>query len=393
MENYEVICEIGKGSFGSVHKIRRVRDSKILVWKELNYGKMTEKEKQQLVAEVNILRELRHPNIVRYYDRIIDKVKAKIYIVMEYCENGDMKQLLRNCKKDKDHISEEVIWKVFMQIILALYECHHRKEGKIIHRDLKPGNVFFDSKNNVKLGDFGLARILDKDSQYAYSHVGTPYYMSPEQINDSKYNEKTDIWSAGCVLYEMAALKPPFEAESQFSLASKIRAGKFNRLPEKYSEELSRVIRWMLSIKPEERPNIDDLLNVPQISLRIREKRFRENQRVLQKKKEECEKREMQVIAKENTLKKLEEVIKNKKEHLKVIEKKVNELKLNRSKTYHMKSGVSDLDVESIPDQKYSTVVSEGVKQIFSDNKKHCIESALKQGYTPNSKLKHFLKS
>jgi NIMA (never in mitosis gene a)-related kinase len=377
MDCYEVVCEIGKGSFGSVHKIRRVCDNKILVWKELNYGKMTEKEKQQLVAEVNILRELRHPNIVRYYDRIIDKVRAKIYIVMEYCENGDMKQLLRKCRKDKDHISEEVIWKVFMQIVLALYECHHRKEGKIIHRDLKPGNVFFDAKNNVKLGDFGLARVLDKGSQYAYSHVGTPYYMSPEQINDSKYNEKTDIWSAGCVLYEMAALRPPFEAENQFSLATKIRAGNFNKLSEKYSEELSRVIRWMLSIRPEERPSIDNLLNVPQISLRIREKRFRENQKVLQKKKEEYEKKELQVIARESALKKLEDVIKSKKEQLKVIEKRINELKLNISKTSHMKSSISSSDLESLPNQKYSTV-SEGVKQIFSDNKKHSIESILK---------------
>jgi serine/threonine protein kinase len=69
MENYEVITNIGKGSFGVVSKVRRKTDGKILVWKELNYGKMSEKEKQQLVAEVNILRELRHPNIVRYYDR------------------------------------------------------------------------------------------------------------------------------------------------------------------------------------------------------------------------------------------------------------------------------------------------------------------------------------
>eukprot|EP00826_Nyctotherus_ovalis_P039791 TRINITY_DN3848_c0_g2_i1.p1 TRINITY_DN3848_c0_g2~~TRINITY_DN3848_c0_g2_i1.p1 ORF type:complete len:314 (-),score=104.67 TRINITY_DN3848_c0_g2_i1:45-986(-) len=313
---------------------------------------------------------------------------------MEYCENGDMKQLLKKCRKEKDHISEEVIWKVFMQVVLALYECHHRKEGKIIHRDLKPGNVFFDAKNNVKLGDFGLARVLDKDSQYAYSHVGTPYYMSPEQINDSKYNEKTDIWSAGCVLYEMAALKPPFEAETQFSLAAKIKTGKFSKLPEKYSEELSRVIRWMLSVEAEERPGIDDLLNVPQISLRIREKRYRENQRVLQKKKEDYEKRELQVIAKENSLKKLEEFVKNKKEELFVMEKKVKELKHVKSKisATHIQSTITNYDSEILKDKKYATV-NDGAKQIFSDDKKKSIESILKQGYTPNSKLKHFLKA
>lgn len=99
MENYEKIQEIGKGSFGSVSKIKRKSDGRILVWKELNYGKMSEKEKQQLVSEVNILRELRHPNIVRYYDRIIDKERSRIYIIMEYCEQGDMAALIKRCKK------------------------------------------------------------------------------------------------------------------------------------------------------------------------------------------------------------------------------------------------------------------------------------------------------
>lgn len=113
-----------------------------------------------------------------------------------------------------------------MQIILALYECHRRKEGKVLHRDIKPANIFFDGSNNIKLGDFGLSRILGKESQYADTHVGTPYYMSPEQINECKYNEKSDIWSLGCLIYECAALEPPFTATNHLSLAMKIRAGK-----------------------------------------------------------------------------------------------------------------------------------------------------------------------
>ena len=308
-------------------KIKRIKDSKILVWKELNYGKMSEKEKQQLVSEVNILRDLKHPNIVRYYDRIIDKQKAKIFIVMEYCEGGDMGQLIKKCKKDKDPIVEDVVWKIFMQIVLALYECHHRKEGKILHRDLKPGNVFFDSKNNVKLGDFGLARILSKDSQYACTHVGTPYYMSPEQIKESKYNEKSDIWSAGCVLYEMAGLKPPFEAANQLSLAVKIKSGKFDRLPAKYSDELQRVVSWMLRVNPEERPTVDDLLNVPQISLRLREKRLKENQSILKKKQEDVQKKETDISVKEKSLEKMKEIIEEKKKSIEVIEQRIAEIK------------------------------------------------------------------
>lgn len=188
------------GNFGSISKIKRKSDNKILVWKELDYGKMTEKEKQHIVAEVNILRELKHPNIVRYYDRIIDKKNTKIYIVMEFCEGGDIGALIKRCKKNSEYIAEDVIWKIFTQIVLALHECHTKKDGKILHRDLKPSNVFLDKDNNVKLGDFGLSRMLSSESTFAYSHVGTPYYMSPEQIDEDKYNEKCDIWSLGKII-------------------------------------------------------------------------------------------------------------------------------------------------------------------------------------------------
>ena len=129
---------------------------------------------------------------------------------MEFCENGDLASLLKKCKKDNDWVAEDVVWKIFMHIILGLKECHNRKEGKILHRDLKPGNVFLDAGNNVKLGDFGLSRLLNKESHYACTNVGTPYYMSPEQIKEINYDEKSDIWSAGCILYEMVSLKPPF---------------------------------------------------------------------------------------------------------------------------------------------------------------------------------------
>jgi NIMA (never in mitosis gene a)-related kinase len=97
-------------------------------------------------------------------------------------------------------------------VVSALYACHNRKEGRILHRDLKPGNVFLDLNNNVKLGDFGLSKIMGQESVFAKTHVGTPYYMSPELIDGSPYNEKSDIWSAGCVIYELAALRAPFEA-------------------------------------------------------------------------------------------------------------------------------------------------------------------------------------
>jgi len=101
LDAYELLEQIGSGSFGSVWRLRRKADGKLLVWKEMNYGKMTEKEKQMLVSEVNILREFRHPNIVRYHDRIIDKEKMKIYIIMEFCDGGDLAALVKKLRRER----------------------------------------------------------------------------------------------------------------------------------------------------------------------------------------------------------------------------------------------------------------------------------------------------
>lgn len=229
----------------------------VMVWKELSYGHMSEREKQLVVTEVNVLRELRHPFIVRYFDRIIDKHAAKLYIVMELCEGGDLGQLIRRCRRTgcgyalaaavrlprssrgrgrSTYIEESRIWRIFSQLLLALKECHRHQEGgavkPIIHRDIKPGNVMVDAAMDVKLGDFGLSKELASRSKFAYTNVGTPFYMSPvrsaaccrgvgggvraprscvlcvqEMINELRYNERTDIWALGCLLYELAALR------------------------------------------------------------------------------------------------------------------------------------------------------------------------------------------
>ena len=175
--------------------------------KEINFGKMSEKEKLQLVSEVNILRELKHQNIVRYYERYVDREQCKIYIVMEYCEGGDLGTLIKRYRKESKLLEEDTIWHYFTQISLALHECHTFKHGVILHRDLKPENIFLDANGNIKLGDFGLSRVLGKQVDLAKTFVGTPYYMSPEQVNESGYDVKSDIWSLGCLLYELCSLR------------------------------------------------------------------------------------------------------------------------------------------------------------------------------------------
>ncbi|XP_066034423.1 serine/threonine-protein kinase Nek2 isoform X3 [Chamaea fasciata] len=276
-DDYEVLLTIGAGSYGKCRKVRRKADGKILVWKELDYGMMTESEKQMLVSEVNLLRELRHPNIVRYYDRIVDRSSTTLYIVMEYCDGGDLASLIARSAKERHFLDESFILRVLTQLTLALKECHRRSDGGVtVHRDLKPANVFLDSKQNVKLGDFGLARILHHDTSFATTFVGTPYYMSPEQMNYMSYNEKSDIWSLGCLVYELCALSPPFTAYNQKDLAEKIREGRFRRIPYRYSDELNDLLKEMLNVKDYCRPSVENILQHPLIEERERELCVRE---------------------------------------------------------------------------------------------------------------------
>ena len=348
MDNYEVLDLIGKGNFGSISKILRKSDNKILVWKELDYGRMTEKEKQNIVSEVNILHELHHPNIVRYYDRIIDKKNTKIYIIMEYCEGGDIGLLIKRLKKTNELIPEEIIWKIFTQLVLALFECHNHKDGQILHSDIKPSNVFLDGENNIKLGDFGLSRMLSNESYFAYSHVGTPYYMSPEQIEEVQYNEKSDIWSLGCFLYEVTTFNPPFEATNQLSLALKIKKGKVEPINGKYSEDLKRIIAWMLNVDQNKRPSVEELVNYPPVMTRIRERKLKEHylkmkkmeeiikekEGEITKREEECTRREKEVEEREKKVKEKEDELEEKR---KDIEKKEIEVKALMEQIKEMK--------------------------------------------------------
>ena len=315
-DKYEPICLIGKGNFGSISKIRRKSDGMILVWKELNYGTMKDKYKHHIISEINILKELNHQNIVKYYDHIIDKEKTKIYIIMEYCPGGDLSQLIKRSRHSKQYIKEDIIWKIFSQVVSALYACHMNKSGKILHRDIKPSNVFIDNNNVVKLGDFGLSLQLNKEINFAYSNVGTPYYMSPEQVDENKYNEKSDIWSLGCFLYELASLHPPFEAHNHLSLALKIKSGKVEKLPEIYSENLEKTILWMLNINQEKRPNIKDIIKIPEVSIRIKEKKIKDGYLKLKKYENDLKLREDNLLEQEKTLKLREQYLNEREKNL-----------------------------------------------------------------------------
>ncbi|KAG8954570.1 G2-specific serine/threonine protein kinase [Tulasnella sp. 419] len=271
LDDYEAGDIIGNGSFGIIRKVKRKSDGTILARKELRFEKMTEKDRKQIVAEVNILKDLNHENIVRYIDRWVDRENGILYILMEYCGGGDLGSLLSKSRKQCRPLPEDTVWRYFFQILQALQHCHcpnavpddpsaPKRTHQILHRDIKPENVFLTSDDNVKLGDFGLSKQMTY-ATFANTYVGTPYYMSPEMMNEKAYDAKSDIWSLGCLIYELCALQPPFaEAKTHAELAMLIKRGHIPPLPRGYSSSLSHAIRGMLNLTPNSRPSVQTLL-------------------------------------------------------------------------------------------------------------------------------------
>ena len=243
----------------------RKADNKVVVCKKIKFSRMSEKQKQHIVDEVNILSKIKSQHIVKYLDHYIDKATFEIFIITEYCEGGDLETFLSIARKNGVMIPEESIWKIFMQVTLALHEIHAKKDEKIIHRDVKPANIFLDSENNVKLGDFGLAKRISNEANFEMTKLNDAYYLSPEQLQNEVFTEKTDIWSLGCLLYQLTTLNVPFQGSNQLQVAMKIKTGQLEPISSLYSKELTRVIKWCLFQDPADRPTAEELIHIPSI--------------------------------------------------------------------------------------------------------------------------------
>ena len=168
--------------------------------------------------------------------------------------------MIKRAQEKQDPIAEDVIWSIFTQVAIGLNECHNHKKGKILHRDLKPQNIFVTESHQIKIGDFGLSKQLDQNDDGTLTNVGTPYYMSPELVDQIEYNDKSDVWSLGAIVYELCMLEPLFKSDGIFQLSRKIKEGKTQRISATFSDELDRVINLMLEVRHEKRPSINELL-------------------------------------------------------------------------------------------------------------------------------------
>ncbi|CAH2220024.1 serine threonine- kinase Nek8 [Pelobates cultripes] len=256
MEKYKKIRVVGRGAFGIVHLCLRKADQKLVIIKQIPVEQMTKDERLAAQNECQVLKLLNHPNIIEYYENFLED-KA-LMIAMEYAPGGTLAEYIQ--KRCNSLLDEDTILHFFVQILLALHHVHNKL---ILHRDLKTQNILLDKQQMiVKIGDFGISKILSSKSK-AYTVVGTPCYISPELCEGKPYNQKSDIWALGCVLYELTSLKRAFEAANLPALVLKIMSGTFAPISDRYSPELRHLILSMLNLDPSKRPQLNEIMAHP----------------------------------------------------------------------------------------------------------------------------------
>lgn len=257
--DYEFGRQLGRGSFGVVHKVVRKADKAPFVCKEINLRGLKSKAREEAHQEVALLRRVSSgsPHVVQYIESFLER--DSLHIIMEFCEHGDLSQYLK--ARRGALLEEDTIWKYLIQVGLGLQWLH---ASRILHRDIKSLNVFLTATNEARLGDLGVARVLSEGTNFASTLIGTPYYLSPELCENLAYNDRSDVWAYGCVLFEMCTLRHPFEARNQAALLVKILSGRRDvPIPVQYSGGLCSIIDGCLQHEFEHRPAIAEMIALP----------------------------------------------------------------------------------------------------------------------------------
>ena len=262
IEGYRIIKFLGSGKFSVVYEAERQLDSKLVALKIIKIYDIKDKNLvEKCLQEVNLLKRVNHPNIIKYLDSFI--FQNELYIAVEWADKGDVKRLIKKYKQEGDEIDERKVIEYTREIAAGL---NHMHEQRVIHRDLKPANILITSDGIFKLGDLGLGRIMNTETIKTFSKVGTPLYMAPEVINNSNgYDFKCDNWSLGCVIYELITLRSPFQTSEKLSLIElfkKINSGLYPKIDNNKYKVAAKISESLLKVNPEERMELDQVLKI-----------------------------------------------------------------------------------------------------------------------------------
>ena len=275
LNNYEYIKFLGKGSFGRVNLVRKKNDKQIYALKQVNLINCPPNEIEAALNEIRLLASLNHPNIIGYIDSFYDNPSNTLNIVMEFADGGDLAKKIDYNKKSRCLFDESIIWEYLIQLLNGIEYLHSQQ---IMHRDLKCANIFVMKNGILKIGDMNVSKLSKQN--YARTKTGTPYYLAPEVWDDRPYDYKCDLWSLGCIIYELCTTLPPFRGTNFKELYNNIKSGKFNPISREYSQDLKNIINMMLITNPNKRYSAKDLLSTTIIQNRMKNREsFNHNQK------------------------------------------------------------------------------------------------------------------
>lgn len=248
--SYRRLRLLGQGSFGKAFLARDLANNELCVMKQIRVEKMDQKARDTAVREAVALRRVTHPNVVGF--RQVFLRSGWLCLVMDFADGGDLCAAVKERARSRVPFEESAVLECFAQVADAVHYVHSLR---MVHRDIKSRNIFLCRTGRALLGDFGLVRLLENTLELAQTRVGTPYYLSPEIVRKQPYNHKTDVWSLGVLLYEMAALQRPFSGTLE-TLPKAILRGTFEPLGEHYSDGLQDLVAGLLRVDPSDRTDL-----------------------------------------------------------------------------------------------------------------------------------------
>ncbi|ESU37357.1 Serine/threonine protein kinase [Giardia duodenalis] len=268
--DYRILQMAGQGAFGTVYKAEAVTTRELVAIKQLDYSDFSDSERDAMRQELDVMPLLSHPHIVNYKAVVMDTRNQRAYIVMEFCEGGELSEFIRMHKNKRTKIHEEIIWKFIAQLASALNYMHSpfkknsTVSGKIMHRDLKPQNIMLTKTGDCKICDFNMCRSVQ--TARAKTLAGTLAYLAPDVCSNVGYTEKADMWSLGCIIYQMCEYSLPFYWNGIEDIHKDLKDIQYKPISSDYSNDMKGVVSSLLVLDPALRYSASDLLSHPRVS-------------------------------------------------------------------------------------------------------------------------------